>query len=228
VRGIDGTNEGITRVWLARHAETATPHLLHGAESDVPLGEHGRRQAEAAAEWFARLGPEVVVSSAMRRAIETAEPIARRCRIPHEIEPLWHERRVGAFSQRCGAEVDEAWQRTPHAWQSGDLDFAVDGMESFASIQQRVLPVWERVVARHRGKRIAVIVHGVVSKVLLLSLLPGYSAADWLRIGKAHNLAVSELILAEGQWQALRLLEVPEPVRQVDASRAALTSRSTA
>lgn len=221
-------SEGITRVWLARHAETATPHLLHGAESDVALGEHGRRQAAAVAEWFAARAPEVVVSSAMRRAIETAEPIARRCRIPHEIEPLWHERRVGAFSQRCGPEVDQAWQRTLHAWQSGDLHFAVDGMESFASIQQRVLPVWERVVARHSGQRIAVIVHGVVCKVLLLSLLPGYSAADWLRIGKVHNLAVSELVFTQDQWQALRLLEVPEPVRQVDESRATLVSRSSA
>lgn len=221
-------SEGVTRVWLARHAETATPHLLHGAESDVPLGEHGRRQAAAAAEWFAALAPQVVVSSAMRRAIETAEPIARRCGIIHEIEPLWHERRVGAFSQRWGPEVEQAWQRTLQAWQSGDLDFAVDGMESFASIQQRVLPVWERVTTRHRGQRIVIIVHGVVCKVLLLSLLPGYSPADWTRIGKAHNLAVSELIFTQGHWHALRLLEVPEPVRQVDASREASVCRSTA
>ncbi len=28
-----------TVLWLARHAETATPTLFHGAESDVELGE---------------------------------------------------------------------------------------------------------------------------------------------------------------------------------------------
>jgi probable phosphoglycerate mutase len=194
----------------------------------VPLGEHGRRQAAAAAEWFAEQAPQVVVSSAMRRAIETAEPIVQRCGVIHEIEPLWHERRVGAFSQRWGPEVEQAWQRTLQAWQRGDIDFAVDGMESFASIQQRVLPVWDRVITRHHGKRIVVIVHGVVCKVLLLSILPGYSAADWTRIGKAHNLAVSELIFTEGHWHALRLLEVPEPVRQVDAAREVSGPRSSA
>ena len=30
-------------VWLARHAETAIPTTFHGAESDVELGEHGKR-----------------------------------------------------------------------------------------------------------------------------------------------------------------------------------------
>ena len=39
-----------TRVLLLRHAETATPHLFHGAESDVGLSERGRRQADAVAE----------------------------------------------------------------------------------------------------------------------------------------------------------------------------------
>ncbi|MCS7021932.1 MAG: histidine phosphatase family protein [Gemmataceae bacterium] len=210
-----------TRVWLVRHAETATPHLLHGAESDVPLGEHGWRQAAAAAEWFATQTPDVVVSSGMRRAVETAQVIARRCRIPHEIEPQWHERRVGPFSQQCGPAVEQAWQQTMQAWQNGDLNYAWPGMESFASIRERVLPVWQGVVHRHAGKRIVAVIHGVVCKVLLLSLLPGYSAADWTRIGKAYNLAVSELIGQGNHWQALRLLEVPEPVRLIDAQRTA-------
>lgn len=217
-----------TRVWLVRHAETATPHLLHGAESDVELGEHGRRQAEAAAEWFAQQRPDVVVSSAMRRAVETAQPIARRCQVPHEIEPDWHERRVGPFSQRHGPEVERAWKLTLQAWESGELTYAWPGMESFASIRDRVLPVWQRVIHRHAGRRIVAVVHGVVSKVLLLSVLPGYSAADWTRIGKALNLAVSELVWQEGQWRPLRLLEVPEPVRQIDAERAAVLVRSEA
>lgn len=217
-----------TRVWLVRHAETATPHLLHGAESDVELGEHGRRQAEAAAEWFARQQPDVVVSSAMRRAVETARPIAERCQIPHEIEPDWHERRVGPLSQRSGPEVEQAWKATLQAWERGDLTYAWPGMESFASIRARVVPVWQRVIQRHSGRRIVAVVHGVVSKVLLLSLLPGYSPADWTRLGKAVNLAVSELVWQHGCWHAVRLLEVPEPVRQVDASRNHPPTRSQA
>ncbi len=209
----------LTRVWIARHAETATPHLLHGAESDVELGEHGQRQAIVAAEWFRQFEPTVVVSSAMRRAVQTAQPIAARCGVPHEIYPELHERRVGPFSQRPIGEVEPVWQQTVQAWQAGQVDFAFPGMESFAAIQSRVVPAWERIIARHRGGRIVVIAHGVVTKVLLLSLLVEYTVADWTRLGRAVNLAVSELCCRNGRWQSGFLLEVPEPVRLLDEQR---------
>src|SRR5262245_8177719 len=71
-----------TRVLLLRHAESANPLIFHGAESDVGLGERGRRQAEAIAAVLAAEGPDVVVSSAMRRARETAAPIVLACDVP--------------------------------------------------------------------------------------------------------------------------------------------------
>src|SRR5436309_841155 len=86
-----------TRVYLLRHAETANPAVFHGAESDVGLSERGHRQAEAIARYFAALGPDVVVSSAMRRARDTAQPIAAACGLPLIVEPELHERRVGVL-----------------------------------------------------------------------------------------------------------------------------------
>jgi hypothetical protein len=49
-----------TRVLLLRHAETAAPDRFHGAESDIPLGENGRRQAEAAAQGLSQAKPDVL------------------------------------------------------------------------------------------------------------------------------------------------------------------------
>ena len=85
-------------VALARHAETATPAVFHGAESDIGLSELGRRQAAAAAGWFAGAGLTAVVSSAMLRARDTAAPIAAACGVPHEVEPDLYERRVGPLA----------------------------------------------------------------------------------------------------------------------------------
>ena len=50
-----------------------------------------------------------------------------------------------------------------------------------------------------------VVAHGIVCKVLLLTLLPGCSVADWQRLGPIHNVAVSELVRDDGPWQALRI-----------------------
>jgi probable phosphoglycerate mutase len=212
-------NKIMTTIWLARHAETATPHLIHGAESDIGLGEHGRHQAAAIAPWFRERGPNVVVSSGMIRAVDTAAPIAAMCGVPHEIEPDLHERKVGRFSQKTGAEVDTVWSETVQRWELGEVGYAYPGMESFAQIASRVVPAFQRVAAKHSGKRVAIIAHGVVCKVLLLSLLRGYGPPDWTRLGRAMNLSLSELVPDGEMWRANALLAVPEPVAMANANR---------
>lgn len=209
----------MTTIWLARHAETATPHLVHGAESDVELGAHGRDQAAAAAAWFGAFRPTVVVSSGMRRAVETAAPAAAVAAVPHEIEPELHERGVGPFSQKSGAEVDAAWAETVRRWEAGQTGYAFPGMESFAQIRDRVVPAFARVASRHAGGRVVLVAHGVVCKVLLLSVVEGYGPADWTRLGRALNLAVSELVPYGPVWRTRSLLEVPPPVAAVNAAR---------
>src|SRR5262245_5735764 len=101
-----------TRVLLLRHAESANPTIFHGAESDVDLSERGRRQAEAVALILAGSRPGRLISSGMRRAQETAKPIARACGLPLEIEPGLHERRVGALSGTPTALKEGVWPAT--------------------------------------------------------------------------------------------------------------------
>ena len=206
------------RVWLVRHAETAAPTMFHGAESDIELGEHGRRQTTAAAGWFAALGPTAVVSSAMRRAAETAAPIAAACGVPHLFEPLLHERRVGPLSLMPRAEADQIWDDTIARWLGGETGYAYPGTESFDELRDRTLPAFRRVVEAHPGGRVVVVCHGVVCKVLLLSLLRDYGAADWVRIGRIPNLAVSELAPDADYWTARQLLILPPPVVAVNAA----------
>jgi probable phosphoglycerate mutase len=207
-------------VWLVRHAETAAPTMFHGAESDVELGEHGRRQAAAAANWFAELKPTAVVSSAMIRARDTAAPIALACGLPLLIEPRLHERKVGHLSRKPRHEVDHIWLETIRRWLAGDTAYTDPGMESYDELRDRVMPAFLDVVAAHPAGRVVLVCHGVVKKVLLLSLLRDRSPAEWVSIGRIPNLAVSELVPDGNAWSAQRLLLVPQPVRDVNASAA--------
>jgi 2,3-bisphosphoglycerate-dependent phosphoglycerate mutase len=214
-------------VWLVRHAETAEPTMFHGAESDVELGAHGHRQAAAASEWFAALKPTAVVSSLMKRAVQTAAPIATACGVPHLFEPLLHERRVGPLSRKARAEADAVWEDTITRWLAGETAYAFPGMESFDELRDRTLPAFRRVVEAHPGGRVVIVCHGVVCKVLLLSLLRGYGVADWVRIGRIPNMAVSELVPDADHWTARQLLVIPPPVEAVNAAFAAVGVRKT-
>jgi broad specificity phosphatase PhoE len=197
------------RVFLLRHAETADPLVFHGAESDVGLSDRGRAQAEAVAPVLAAFRPGAVVSSAMRRALDTAGSIARACGLPLQVEPELHERRVGALSGTPTAGKEGVWPDTLRRWMAGDTAYAPSGAESFDAIHARVRPVWERLTASPGGPPLVIVAHGVVCKALLLRLLPGHSAADWTKLGPSRNVGISELVRTGDGWRAARLNEVP-------------------
>lgn len=213
-RGKDGKlgNDLPSRVWLVRHAETATPTVFHGAESDVGLSELGRMQAAAAAGWFRDRSPTAVVSSAMARAVDTAAPIAAACGVPHLVEPGLHERRVGDLCGAAFSAVEGPWAETVRQWVAGNVAYTTPGAESFAEITDRLLAAWQRVISTHPGGRVVVVAHGVVCKVLLLSLLSGWDSRGWVKLGRVANLAVSELVPDADAWRTELLVTVPEPV----------------
>jgi broad specificity phosphatase PhoE len=201
-----------TRVLLVRHAESADPTVFHGAESDVGLSERGHRQAEALAPLLAVEAPAGVVSSAMRRAVATAAPIAAACGLPLRQEPDLHERRVGTLSGQPTQSREGVWPDTLRRWAAGDTGYAPAGAESFDAIRARVMPVWERLTREFAGQTLVVVAHGAVCKVLILTLLEGLVPADWERLGPIPNAALSELVEGEGRWQALRLNHLPAGV----------------
>jgi probable phosphoglycerate mutase len=203
-----------TRVFLLRHAESADPNVFHGAESDVGLSEKGLRQADAVAAYLATMRPDVVISSNMRRARETALPIALASGLPLAIEPDLHERRVGILSGTATSDPDGPWPLTARKWAAGETRYATPGAESFDDIHARVVPVWQRLTRDYAGRTLVIVAHGVVCKVLLLSLLPGWSVADWPRLGPIRNVAVTEMLESDGLWHAVSLIEQPPVIRE--------------
>lgn len=197
-----------TRVLLLRHAETATPHLFHGAESDVDLGERGRQQAQAVAAVLALERPAVVISSAMRRARATASPIAAACGVELHIEADLHERRCGALS---GTPVSNpVWPATLARWLAGDTGYAPPGAESFDDVRRRVVPVWERLTTTWAGRTLAVVAHGNVCKVLLVSVVTDLGIDAWESLGPTHNAAITELVYRARGWRIVRLNHRPQ------------------
>lgn len=204
------------RVLLARHAETSAPDRFHGAESDIGLSDWGREQAERLGAWLAGERPSAIYSSAMRRAVDTAAPIGRACGLEPRVLPELHERKIGPLS---GVSRDEGWTtyaETKVRWLAGELNATHPGGESFADIQRRVVPVLEDLADRHRGETIVVIAHGVVIRVLLTSLVAGFSHVDFDRIA-IEFASVNDLRYDGRTWTARALNHVvaPSPARPV-------------
>lgn len=205
-----------TRILLARHAETAAPDRFHGAESDIGLSALGHQQAERLGDWIAGSRPSALYCSAMRRAIDTATPIGRACGLEPVIIPELHERRIGTLS---GVSREEGWATyaaVKERWIAGELEVSHPGGESFADIRRRVWPILEGLADRHRGQTIAVVAHGVVIRVLMVSLVTGFTPADFDRI-KIDFASINDLWVETGRWTARTLNQViaPSPSKPV-------------
>lgn len=205
-----------TRLLLIRHAETATPNVFHGAESDIGLSAWGERQAALLGDRLAKVGADALYCSGMRRAIATAGPLGLACGLTPEVVVDLHERRIGALSGLTREAGWDVYGESKRRWMAGDLEYTHPGGESFAAIGRRVLPILEAIRRRHEGKTTLVVAHGVVIRVALLNLLPEYAPADYDRIA-IDFASINDLAWDGSTWSALTLNEVvaPSPARPV-------------
>jgi broad specificity phosphatase PhoE len=146
---------------LVRHGESSgnRDRIYAVSPHDLPLTELGYRQAQQAAQRIAELfHPQLVVTSAYKRASETARVIAGALGLPLEFEPNLHERELGAHRGRSYdsflTEPDYDPQR-PWAWRP-------QGGESYEDVRARVGPVLDRLASAHAGKDVVVVSHGGV------------------------------------------------------------------
>jgi|HubBroStandDraft_4_1064222.scaffolds.fasta_scaffold178099_2 broad specificity phosphatase PhoE len=150
---------------LVRHGESSgnRDRIYAVSPHDLPLTELGYRQAQQAAQRIAQLfKPQLVVTSAYKRASETARIIAGALGLPLEFEPNLHEREFGAHRGRAYesflTEPDYDPQR-PWAWKP-------HGGESYEDVQARVGPILDRLAASHSDKDVVVVSHGGVMACL--------------------------------------------------------------
>jgi probable phosphoglycerate mutase len=206
----------VTRLALIRHAETATPNVFHGAESDVALSARGEHQARALAGHLAARGADAVYCSNMRRAVATAGPVAAALGLEPIVIPELHERKIGPLSGMSRQDGWAVYEESKTRWMAGDLEFTHHGGESYAAIARRVLPVLDELRGRHPGGRLVVIAHGIVIRVALLNMLAGCTPADFDRIA-IDFASINELVHDGVAWraEALNVVVSPSPAKPV-------------
>lgn len=158
-------------LYCVRHGESAynTEGRIQG-QSDVPLSELGRKQSEAVAEALARLPIEALYASPLRRAMQTAEPIARRLNLEIQTDPRLKEIHAGVFQDKVWTEIAEKHPDHASRWKSGDPDFAIPGGESRRDLMHRGKEVFEAIRASGRA-RVVVVSHGGLLAAALKALL---------------------------------------------------------
>jgi broad specificity phosphatase PhoE len=187
------------RIWLVRHAPTDWTGRRWCGRSDPALSEAGLAAADRlAGELAAEIGADaangadispgtslVILSSPARRAIQTAEAIARGIAAPMLVEPDLAEVDVGAADGLTWDELVAAHPTLADAILAGSDPDWPDG-ETRVQIAARARTMANRLLDRARSGDVIVVSHGgllrALAPLLGTSLPVGVEPATALRL----------------------------------------------
>lgn len=157
-----------THLALVRHGRPSAPTA--DALRDPPLDEEGRAQAETVGERLALENIGAIVSSPLRRAVQTAEPLARRLSLP--IQTIEGLAEIDALTGKY--ETIEALRaRDDGSWEA----FLADPVGYFggdeATFRARILACFSQLLAQAGARRVAVFTHGIPINAMISHVL-GY------------------------------------------------------
>ena len=140
---------------LVRHGQSEwnAAGLLQGQTADVPLSALGHAQAATVATRLAALRPGALVSSDLRRAVQTAEHCARVTGLTLTTTPALREQGYGVLEGRPSREL---WDVVDWA----DPHWAAEGGESLAELYGRVAAFLKELSAEPPAEVIALVTHG--------------------------------------------------------------------
>ena len=157
----------MTELIVIRHGETDwNREQRFQGQIDVPLNATGHLQAQRLAQALAGERFDALLSSDLRRARQTVQPLEQA--LAHAALPQtgWREQSFGLLE---GLDVPTIKARHPELWAQWlrhDADYALPEGESVRQFHARVLAALRALAQEHEGRRLLVVTHGGVLDML--------------------------------------------------------------
>jgi probable phosphoglycerate mutase len=182
----------MTRLIVWRHGNTdwnATDRVQ--GQTDTPLNDLGREQAEAAAPLLAGFHPDAIVASDLRRAADTAATLAALTGLPVRTDPRLRERSYGKWQGLTMAEVAERFPTEHARWRAGEQPLGCD-VETLDDLGKRVGQALQEAADEVPGGTVVVATHGGAARQGCGFLL-GWPAEVLRRVGPLQNCHWTDL-----------------------------------
>jgi broad specificity phosphatase PhoE len=182
----------MTRILLARHGETDwNRDGRWQGHTDQPLNDVGRAQACALGGALTDRGIDLLYSSDLARARQTATAIEAATGLEAVVDPELREVDVGVWA---GATREQARERDPvwyEEWRQGAVA-GYHGGETYLELHLRSVRAFHRVLDTADGRTAVVVCHGgniraIVSEVVGLSADQRWRVAGATAIERHHG-----------------------------------------
>ncbi|MGP1692618.1 MAG: histidine phosphatase family protein [Giesbergeria sp.] len=207
-----------THLIAIRHGQTEwnSEGRFQGHLNSV-LNKEGLAQAEALGERLAAERFDLLLSSDLGRALQTASAIALRSGREIVVEPCLRERHMGIFQGLTPAEVQARYPEEYARFRSHDPDYVIPEGESTRQLFERSVACFTGLARRHAGLTLATITHGGVLAMLYrhASAMPLDAPRDF----PLHNTGVNRLRHRLGAWQLQSWGDIAHLEHALDASQ---------
>ncbi len=188
-----------TSITVVRHGETEwnVSRQLQGRQNSN-LTTNGLRQADLTAEALKDTRFDILYSSDLKRALETARIINRYHNLDIQIDKSLAERNFGVME---GLKQEEIQQRFPDVYagyMQRNEEFQIPEGESLITFFNRVRNGVNAISQLHSGKSILIITHGGVLDCLM-RLIFSYSLSA-PRSFSIYNASINKFSVTNGEW----------------------------
>ena len=185
------------KLLLTRHGETDwnLQRRIQGS-TDTDLNENGRSQAMQLAKNLLASGkpPEIIYTSGLKRARETAEIAAKRLRIPCLVHPGLEEIGFGLWEGLTWEQVETRYPELYHIWHTDRRYGHPPKGESYQDLLDRVIPALQDIVKREGDgdseRRILIVTHSAV----IMSLLSHLNQTPFHEMVKRYRTQNTQII----------------------------------
>jgi probable phosphoglycerate mutase len=157
---------------LVRHGETYwnQQRRVQGGASDVELNEIGLKQATKLVTFLKDEDIDVVISSPLKRALVTAQIVAKQHQLPVEVHEGLKEINVGELEGLALSSLSVTFSQLLMQWWRGRSE-RLPGGESFAEFQDRCWGAVEPLLVKYENGAAAIISHYFVTLAIIFRAL---------------------------------------------------------
>ncbi len=158
----------MTRIYLVRHGETAwNAEGRFQGQSDKPLDEKGKQQANALGQHLKGKKLAAIYSSDLQRAWETARIISSFNTMPVTPHPGLREMSFGSWEGMTYDQIQAKYPDELAAWRDNILTTSPPGGENLEQLATRVMAVYDDICHKYKNGTLLVVAHGGVLQVML-------------------------------------------------------------
>jgi len=185
------------KIYFLRHGQTnANVEKRYCGQTDVALNHKGLADAGSIAKMLKNISIDTIVSSDLKRTIQTADLINEYHNLKIELAPEFREINFGKFENLTFKEIGELYPKEKEKMIKEKINYNFIEGESLTKLYNRVIKAFYKLIKDKPEDNILIVSHGGVIGMILTEILSGDINNYWSI--ESDNTRISTVVDHDG------------------------------